>query len=115
MTEFVHEHRHEIDLAGSCTAIQRGELPGVRTYRKLFVHQRRGIDEPAGTGGIGVECDGGPEREGQVAIGQIGYSNGGFVEQRELIGCQANEARLKRAAKEKVGSGMTIDLLWRHA
>ena len=36
-------------------------------------------------GGIGVQRDRGPERERQIAIGQIGYINGSLVEQGELI------------------------------
>ncbi len=95
VTQFVHKHRHEIDLAGSRTAIQRRELPRVRTFCKLFVHQRRLIDEPSIPGGIGIECDRGAVCEGQVPIGQIGYRNGGLVEQRQLIGGQAHEARPK--------------------
>jgi hypothetical protein len=35
-------------------------------------------------GGIGIQRDRGPQRERQVPIGKIGYSNGGLVEQREL-------------------------------
>ena len=61
------------------------------------MHPWRGIDEPAVTGGIDIQRDRRPEREGQIAIGEIGYSNGGLVEQRELICGEANEAAPKRA------------------
>ena len=55
------------------------------TSRELFVHERCRINEPSVTGGIGVQRDRGPQREREVAIGQIGNRNGGLVEQRELI------------------------------
>ena len=55
---------------------------------KFFIRPGSGIDEPAVTGGIGIQRDRRTGRECQVAISQIGYSNGGLVEQRELASGQ---------------------------